>query len=160
MWASTGGVRASSQCGEERKYSSDRDGRTSSIRNGTIGSPLFTALSTSRRICGDAFALDENTSTITRARWIDLQIGTLSNDRPGAATLLHYLRYDIPLLRKSLIGVGLEYEEKRVQELWEMSDVRNLADLEKIGAASAAAAVQDQHFRAVSDRKPTPASAV
>jgi hypothetical protein len=71
--------------------------------------------------------------TSPNARPIDLQIGTLAGDRPGAATLLHYLRYDIPLLRQSLLDVGLEYEEKRVQELWEMSDVRNLADLEKSG---------------------------
>jgi hypothetical protein len=91
---------------------------------------------------------------------IDLQIGTLAGDRPGAATLLHYLRYDIPLLRQSLLDVGLEYEEKRVQELWEMSDVRNLVGLEKIGTASAEASVREDHFPAVFDRKPKPAPAV
>ena len=70
-------------------------------------------------------------STSPNARPIDLQIGSLSGDRPGAATLLHYLRYDIPLLKQSLAEVGLDYEETRVRELWEMSDVRNQADLEK-----------------------------
>jgi predicted acylesterase/phospholipase RssA len=94
------------------------------------------------------------------ARPIDLQIGTLAGDRAGAATLFQYLRYDIPLLKQSLLDVGLEYEEKRVQELWEMSDVRNLADLEKIGTASASAAVREEHFPSAFDRKPKPASAV
>ena len=77
-------------------------------------------------------------------------------DRPGAATLLHYLRYDIPLLKQSLAEVGLDYEETRVYELWEMSDVRNQADLKKIGVS--AAAVADDHFPAVFDRH-EPASA-
>lgn len=91
------------------------------------------------------------------ARSIDLQIGTLDSDKPGAANLLQYLRYDIPLLQKSLADIGLQYEEPRVRELWEMSDVRNLADLEKIGTGSAAASVKEEHFPAVFDRKPTPA---
>ena len=85
---------------------------------------------------------------------IDLQIGTLGGDRPGAANMLQYLRYDIPLVQKSLADVGLQYAEPRVQELWEMSDVRNLTDLEKIGVASAATAVREEHFPAVFDRRP------
>jgi hypothetical protein len=97
--------------------------------------------------------------TSPNARSIDLQIGTLADDRPGAATLLHYVRFDIPLRRQSLLDVGLEYEEKRVRELWEMSDVRNLADLEKIGAAAAAASVREDHLPAVFDRKPKPVPA-
>jgi hypothetical protein len=92
-------------------------------------------------------------STSPNARPIDLQIGSLSGDRPGAATLLHYLRYDIPLLKESLAAVGLDYEEKRVRELWEMSDVRNQADLERIGASAAAVSVSEQHFPVVFDRR-------
>jgi patatin-like phospholipase len=87
-------------------------------------------------------------------RTIDLQIGTLSGDRPGPSKLLHYLRYDIPLLRHALKEVGLEYEEERVPQLWEMSDVRNLDDLEKIGSAAGAGAVQEEHFPPVFDRRP------
>ena len=93
-------------------------------------------------------------STSPTARQIDLQIGTLSADRPGAATLLHYLRYDIPLLKQSLAEVGLDYGETRVRELWEMSDVRNQADLEKVGTSAAAAAVSEDHFPATFDRSP------
>lgn len=92
-------------------------------------------------------------------RTIDLQIGTLDGDRPGNAALFRYLRYDIPLLKKSLAEVGLDYAEPRVRELWEMSDVRNLADLEKIGAASASVSVKAEHFPAVFDRRPVSLSA-
>src|SRR5215813_8846695 len=88
-----------------------------------------------------------------RAQAIDMQIGNLSGDRPGAATLLHYVRYDIPLLKQSLSDIGLDYEEKRVKELWEMSDVRNVADLEKVGRAAAAAQVREEHFPAAFDRR-------
>ena len=48
------------------KYSMDGEGETSSIRSGKIGMLLFTALSISLITCGEEFALDENTSTITR----------------------------------------------------------------------------------------------
>ena len=93
-------------------------------------------------------------STSPNAQPIDMQIGNLTGDRPGAATLFHYLRYDIPLLKQSLAQVGLDYEETRVHELWEMSDVRNQADLEKIGASAAAASVAEDHFPASFDRRP------
>ncbi len=93
-------------------------------------------------------------STSPNARTIDLQIGSLSGDKPGVATLLHYLRYDIPLVKQSLAEVGLDYEEARVRELWEMSDVRNQADLERIGASAAAAAIVEEHFPEVFDRRP------
>ncbi|HKA37117.1 MAG TPA: hypothetical protein VKH43_09875 [Thermoanaerobaculia bacterium] len=56
------------------------------------------------------------------------------------------MRYDIPLLKQSLSDVGLDYEEKRVQELWEMSDVRNVEDLEKVGLAAAEKQVREDHF--------------
>ena len=63
--SSSGGVKASSQCGVERKYSSDLVGITFSMRNGITGMPLFTARSTSRLIwdCA-ALALEEKISTI------------------------------------------------------------------------------------------------
>jgi len=50
---SMGGVIASSQCGTLIRYSMDFDGVISSIRNGTIIIPLFTALVISRNTCGD-----------------------------------------------------------------------------------------------------------
>jgi predicted acylesterase/phospholipase RssA len=91
-------------------------------------------------------------SSSPNAQAIDMQIGNLAGDRPGAATLLHYLRYDIPLLKQSLSEVGLDYVEKRVRELWEMSDVRNVEDLEKVGLAAAAKQVREEHFPAGFDR--------
>jgi patatin-like phospholipase len=92
-------------------------------------------------------------SSSPNAKSIDMQIGSLSGDHPGAVDLLHYLRYDIPLLRQSLSEVGLDYEEKRARELWEMSDVRNVADLEKVGQAAAAAQVREEHFPVGFDRR-------
>jgi hypothetical protein len=47
------------------KYSSDLLGGMFSNRNGINGTPLLTARSTSRLICGDSFAFAENNSTIT-----------------------------------------------------------------------------------------------
>jgi hypothetical protein len=61
------GLKASSQCGVLMKYSSDLVGATSSMRRGMTANPRLTARSTSRLICCDVFAWEENTSTNTRA---------------------------------------------------------------------------------------------
>ena len=64
--SSKGGVNASSQWMEGRKYSIARDGETSSIRNGRIGMPQWTARSTSRITCDESLAPEENTRIMTR----------------------------------------------------------------------------------------------
>jgi hypothetical protein len=87
------------------------------------------------------------------AQVIDRQMGDLSGDLPGAQPLLTYLRYDIPLERKALSAVGLDYSEEAAKRLWEMSDVNNLADLEKVGIAAARAQIKPDHFPAVFDRR-------
>src|SRR6266700_2753837 len=67
---SSGGFIASSQWMVPRKYPIDLVGSTSSIRTGTIGMPLLTARSTSRRIWPEWLALSEKISTSTRQRSI------------------------------------------------------------------------------------------
>ena len=59
-------MKASSQCGVERKYSSDFAGITFSMRNGMTGNPALTARSTSRLICCERLAFAENTNTNAR----------------------------------------------------------------------------------------------
>jgi hypothetical protein len=84
---------------------------------------------------------------------IDRQIGDLADDRPAEKDLLTYLRYDIPLESKALASVGLQYDQEHAQRLWEMSDVRNLEDLLRVGEAAARAQVQEEHFPAGFDRR-------
>ena len=57
MWLSSGALNASSQCGALMKYSSVLVGIVSSMRRGMMLIPLWTARSTSRSICAEAFAL-------------------------------------------------------------------------------------------------------
>lgn len=86
-------------------------------------------------------------------RFIDRQIGDLAQDRPAGANLFTYLRYDIPLESKALAEVGLTYDDKAARQLWEMSDARNLEDLDRVGVAAARAQVKDEHFPAGFDRR-------
>ena len=53
---SSGGVTASIQCDDDRKYSISAEGTASAIRMGRIAIARLTARSTSRWTCGDAFA--------------------------------------------------------------------------------------------------------
>ena len=64
------------------KYASDSVGATSSIRMVTIGTLLLTARWTSRRICGEAFALDEKISTSARA-WSMPRMMAAPHSTPG-----------------------------------------------------------------------------
>ena len=84
---------------------------------------------------------------------IDRQIGDLAQDRPAEKDLLTYLRYDIPLESKALASVGLQYDQEHARRLWEMSDVRNLEDLLRVGEAAALAQVKEEHFSAGFDRR-------
>jgi hypothetical protein len=110
------------------------------------------------QLMNDASELNETIlqwiSRSPTARSIDLQIGTLAGKKPGGAALLHYLRYDIEIERQALSKIGLQYEEARVKELCDLGEVKNVADLEKIGATAAAASVKEDHFPAAFDRRP------
>jgi hypothetical protein len=86
------------------------------------------------------------------ARQIDRQIGTLANDGIGPTPQIAYLRYDIDLEKKALAELGLDYEETRVEALSQMSDVRNLEELDRIGQKAAAAQVKPEHFPPAFDR--------
>jgi hypothetical protein len=90
------------------------------------------------------------------AMMIDRQIGTLAQDGIVSAPLLSYLRFDIDLEKSALAGVGLEYPRERVENLWKMSEVRNLSDLDKIGTAAAQAQVKEEHFPRAFDRLSEP----
>ena len=57
-------------------------GLMSSIRTGMTTSPLLTARSTSRLICGDPLACEEKTSSITRA-WSIASINAEPHSIPG-----------------------------------------------------------------------------
>jgi hypothetical protein len=71
---SNGGVNASNQWIFPRKYLKDSVGRMFSIRRGTIVTPPSAAISTSRLICLDLFALVEKTNNNTRDDRIPLTI--------------------------------------------------------------------------------------
>lgn len=86
------------------------------------------------------------------ARVIDRQIGRLSRDHVGPSPLLSYLRYDVDLERKALADLGLDYDDVRVENLSQMSEVKNLDELDRIGRAAAAVQVKDEHFPRVFDR--------
>lgn len=90
------------------------------------------------------------------AMMIDRQIGTLAQDGIVSAPLLSYIRYDIDLEKAALAGVGLEYPRERVENLWKMSEVGNLSDLDKIGTAAAQAQVKEEHFPRAFDRLSEP----
>ena len=92
-------------------------------------------------------------STSPTPQVIDRQIGDLSEDRPAGTGLLTYLRYDVALEPKALESVGLHYDAGQARQLWEMSDVRNLEDLDRVGEAAARAQVKEEHFPAGFDRR-------
>lgn len=86
------------------------------------------------------------------ARQIDRQIGTLANDGVGPTPQISYLRYDIDLEKKALAELGLDYDQQRVEALSQMSDVRNLEELDRIGHKAAAVQVKSEHFPPAFDR--------
>jgi hypothetical protein len=64
------------------KYSSDRVGAMSWMRKGMIGTPLLTARSTSRRICGESLAFAEKIRMSTR-QWLMPSIIASPHSAPG-----------------------------------------------------------------------------
>ena len=79
MCDSRGGVIASSQCSEARKYAIAPVGSTDSIRNGMTTTSFATARSTSRTTCRDPFAAPETTTTMRRVPSMACRIASPHN---------------------------------------------------------------------------------
>lgn len=84
-------------------------------------------------------------------RQIDSQIGALEGDLVGTEPLLHYLRYNVRLSEEGLDEVGLRFAPDKVERLREMSDTRNIGDLDRIGVTAAGTQIQRTHFPAAFD---------
>ena len=69
------------------------------------------------------------------AHSIDQQIDTMKKDQLGNRPLLSYLRYNVEIEKSSLEAIGLKYTEKEVESLKNMSNVKNISQLDKIGTS-------------------------
>jgi len=110
------------------------------------------------QLMGDASELNQTIlqwmSYSPTARPIDSQIDSLVGDQLGPDPLITYLRYNIDLERMALFDIGLDYSPEKASSLQGMSEVKNIAELDKIGIAAAEAQVMDEHFPPSFDRKP------
>jgi hypothetical protein len=79
-------------------------------------------------------------------RRIDTQIGALESDVMGGKPLIHYTRYNLQLSDEGLAELGLRFDSDKIERLREMSDTRNIADLDAIGIAAASRQVEPAHF--------------
>ncbi|MBW2094002.1 MAG: patatin-like phospholipase family protein [Deltaproteobacteria bacterium] len=86
------------------------------------------------------------------ARDIDRQIGSLSEDHFAGKPLVSYLRYNIELEQASLEQIGLRYNARAVEKLKNMSEVKNISELDRIGSVAAEKQVFEEHFPRVFDR--------
>ena len=84
---------------------------------------------------------------------IDLEVGDLSDDLLTPEPVLTYLRYNVRLETKSLAALGLTDLAPRAEQLREMSEAKNRADLARIGAAAAAHDVREEHLPDAFDLK-------
>lgn len=91
-------------------------------------------------------------SSSPTARDIDRQIGSLSEDHFAGKPLVSYLRYNIDLEHASLAEIGLRYSVSEVEKLKDMSEVRNISELDRIGSVAAEKQVFQEHFPRVFDR--------
>lgn len=109
------------------------------------------------QLMGDASELNQTVlqwmSNSPTAVAIDSQIDTLGGDQLGPDPLITYLRYNIDLEQSALEEIGLSYSSKKVSSLQGMSEVKNIAELDKIGIAAAESQVKDEHFPPSFDRK-------
>ena len=109
------------------------------------------------QLMGDASELNQTVlqwmSRSPMARPIDTQIDRLTGDQLGPQPLITYLRYNVDLEQRALLDVGLDYSSDRVSSLCGMSEVKNIAELDKIGKAAAKAQVKDEHFPLAFDRR-------
>jgi len=109
------------------------------------------------QLMGDASELNQTVlqwmSRSPMARPIDTQIDRLTGDQLGPQPLITYLRYNVDLEQRALLDVGLDYSPDQVSSLCGMSEVKNIAELDKIGKAAAKAQVKDEHFPLAFDRR-------
>ena len=77
---------------------------------------------------------------------IDLEVGDLSDDLLTPEPALTYLRYNVRLETASLTALGLTDLAPRAEQLREMSEAKNRADLARIGDAAAARDVLEEHL--------------
>ena len=80
------------------------------------------------------------------ARFIDGQIGSLESDQLTNPALITYLRYNTILDRSELMELGLKYTESQVKKLKNMSEVRNISQLDRIGLAAGERQIREEHF--------------
>ena len=80
------------------------------------------------------------------AKVIDRQIGSLAGDHLVDPPLLTYLRYDVDLAREDLRRVGREFSEEEVTSLRDMSNVKNVEQLDDIGGAAGGKYILPEHF--------------
>ena len=86
------------------------------------------------------------------AKTIDRQVGTLPSDHLASPALISYLRYNIELERKALEKMGFKYSSRQIEKLKSMSEVSNIAELDRIGTEAAKTQVREGHFPQVFDR--------
>lgn len=81
------------------------------------------------------------------AEILDGEMGTLQGDLLGGKPLLKYLRYNFPITKPTLNGLGLgrTFDENDVVSIVEMSNAQNRELLYKIGLA-AAETILPEHF--------------
>ncbi len=80
------------------------------------------------------------------AKTMDSQIGTLEKDCLCREPVITYLRYNPLFNKQSLSELGLNYTEKQVRSLRNMSDVRNIEQLDRIGTAAGEKLIEASHF--------------
>jgi len=86
------------------------------------------------------------------AKFIDRQIETLASDHLVHPPLLSYLRYNIELEKATLEEIGMQFRDKEVETLKNGMNIRNISQLDRIGARAAAIQVREEHFPQVFDR--------
>ena len=82
---------------------------------------------------------------------INSEAGDLSKDLLTEAPLLDYCRYNVFLERKTLVSLGFDEDQKRVEHLRKMEHGENAEILYKIGSADAKRKVKSEHFPSVFD---------
>jgi hypothetical protein len=86
---------------------------------------------------------------------IDGEVGNLADDVIGEKSLLHYLRYDAPLVQGWLAQeLGLQLEQAEIESISAMDRPENGARLLQIGQQAAARQVSAEHFPAQFDLSP------
>lgn len=79
-------------------------------------------------------------------RVIDSEIGDLSNDLLLPEPALKYIRYNVKLEENELNNLGMQFTEKELVSLREMSDAHNKDVLYEIGSKAAAKYINPEHI--------------